>query len=92
MPERQIATVEAMMKRLILALGALLLLLSASTPADATFAVVRWSNGWCSVWSDDNRGALPTEPGWRRVSRVYTSRDEAWKTKEFLWQKRKVCL
>ena len=79
------------MKRLTLALGALVLVLSVSGPARADYTVIRWSTGFCSVWSDDNRNFWPTwETGWIKVSHHHHTWDGAWGRINALWAN-KVC-
>jgi hypothetical protein len=78
--------------RLTLALGALVLVLSASSPARADFTVIRWSTNYCSIWNDENKNLWPTwEKGWIKVSPRYRSREAAWGTLTKHWAKR-ICL
>ena len=80
------------MMRLTFALGALVLVLSGSSPARADFTVIRWSNNYCSIWNDDNRNIWPSwEKGWIKVSRRYRSWDAARGTISRHWAKR-ICL
>jgi hypothetical protein len=80
------------MKRLTLALGALVLVLSVSAPARADYTVIRWSSGYCSVWSDDGQHLWPTwESGWTRVSHRHHTWDGAWGRMTKLWGS-KACI
>jgi len=54
------------MKRLIYAVGALTLAFTATTPARADFAVVKFEAGYCRIWWDsaDN----PFGAGWSKIA------------------------
>ena len=58
------------MKRMTLALGALVLALTAAAPApvNAGWLLIRWSDGWCQIWDDFNANAKPIGPGWTQLN------------------------
>jgi hypothetical protein len=59
------------MRRFTLAGGAILLALAAtlSAPAQAGWQIVRWADGDCKIWSDDNVGAKPWGTGWAQLTK-----------------------
>lgn len=61
------------MKRSTLAGGAILLALAAtlsvSAPAQAGWQIIRWANGDCKIWGDDNVGAKPWGTGWAQLTK-----------------------
>ncbi len=54
------------MKRFVLTLGALALILAALTPARADYAVVRFTDGACQIWS--NAGDTPWGTNWSKIA------------------------
>ncbi|HEY6993749.1 MAG TPA: hypothetical protein VH397_08565 [Xanthobacteraceae bacterium] len=84
------------MKRLALALGALLLALAVTPavtpPANALvqppWIVVRWAYGDCKIWRNDVNA--PVGPGWTSVAFAKTY-PEAWAKMQALYAKR-VCV
>jgi len=55
-PDRVLPIYEVAMKRLVLAFGLVALAFSAATPARADFAVAKFDNGYCRVWTDTTPG------------------------------------
>ncbi len=77
------------MMRLTLALGALVLALSASAPAQADWLVIRWANGDCKIWNDDGREIMPWGTGWKVLADEMETYGEAWATLEALYRQRR---
>jgi hypothetical protein len=44
------------MKRLVFAIGLLVLGLGAATPASADYAVIKFNSGYCRIWTDTAGG------------------------------------
>ncbi len=63
------------MKRMAFAVGVLALSFSASVPARADFAVMKFELGYCRIWWDT--GAKPWGTGWTMVAKAPTV-DGAW--------------
>ena len=40
------------MKKILFAIGALALLLTATAPAHADYAIVKFNSGYCRIWTD----------------------------------------
>ncbi|MCC6776392.1 MAG: hypothetical protein IT537_07100 [Hyphomicrobiales bacterium] len=61
------------MRRSTLLGGAILLALAAtlfaSAPTEAGWQIVRWADGDCKVWGDDNVGAKPWGSGWAQLTK-----------------------
>jgi hypothetical protein len=56
------------MKRLAFAVGVIALGLTASVPARADFAVMKFEAGYCRIWWDT--GAKPWGAGWSMVAKA----------------------
>jgi hypothetical protein len=57
------------MKRLSLVLGAMALALTAASPAQADYSIVRWTYGDCKIWADPpGTGTVPIGSGWAIVA------------------------
>jgi hypothetical protein len=54
------------MKRFALAAGLVALMLAATTPARADYAVVRYQDGYCQIWWDG--AATPWGVGWTKLA------------------------
>jgi multisubunit Na+/H+ antiporter MnhG subunit len=54
------------MQRLIFAIAALTLALTASSVARADFAIVRFPDGYCQIWWDS--AANPWGAGWSKIA------------------------
>jgi hypothetical protein len=83
---------DTQMKRLALALGALMLALTSVVPSASAFwqpewVVIQWTNGDCKIWHNDINA--PLGGGWRALafSRTYSG---AWGRLGWL-QSRRVC-
>ncbi len=80
------------MKRLALALGALVVALAAIPSANALvqppWVVIRWAYGDCKIWHNDVNA--PFGPGWTSVA-FANSYPEAWAKMQALYGRR-VCV
>jgi hypothetical protein len=65
------------MKRPSLALAALVIALSAASPAWADFAVIRWSSGDCKIWDNSGLWATPLGVGWTLLANELPTYDIA---------------
>jgi hypothetical protein len=65
-----------MMKRWSLVLSAAAVCIMASSQAQASFQVVRWTSGFCQIW-DNNLPRNPIQRDYKAVSKKYKSFGEA---------------
>jgi hypothetical protein len=69
------------MKRSTLALAVLAVALASSAPTQvqAGWLLIRWANGDCKIWHDDNVGAKPLGVGWTQLNKLpYPTWAVAW--------------
>jgi len=59
---------EHSMIRPILALAALVTVLTAASPVRADYAIIRWSSGDCRIWDNAGLFAVPLGVGWSLLS------------------------
>ena len=45
------------MKKILFAIGALAVGVTAAAPAHADYAIVKFNSGYCRIWTDTGRGA-----------------------------------
>jgi hypothetical protein len=50
----------------------------ASSQAQASFQVIRWTSGFCQIWNNDLPGVVPFQKDHKAVSKKFKTIEEAW--------------
>jgi hypothetical protein len=66
------------MKRWSVLLSTAALCVMASSQAQASFQVIRWTSGFCQIWNNDLPGVVPFQKDHKAVSKKFKTIEEAW--------------